>query len=461
MRHANYHEAIELFGYGINAVTADADAASTGAGTTALWRAQIGEAQVALGQHVDARAHLAHALRELGHPVRRSPAGLASAVAAQLGRQVYHRIRAIRTNRTAPQAILAAAAAYEQLGYISYSAGEVLGGIHAALTMLNLAERVAPSPLLARSYAGLSLAASLAGPRALADVYERRALAVAEGLHDPATEAHVLWVAALRAGGEARWDLVEAAAERALALAERVGDGRLCVMTLSTRAGGAVLRGDLEAALRYGHIGLETAFARGNRLWEAWSLGGVIEAELVGGDLAAAIAHAERALAIYSEEADHAEELRVSGLLSLAALRTGDGERARRLARVTLQRSRETSVTVFLSYSGVAEAAEVILALAEADTPAAAVADPATRRELRTACRALARFARVFPLGRPRHVLARARSLSLLGRRRRSRAAFLRAATLAAARGMPLEQLRVTQAMSRHAERLGERTDPS
>jgi hypothetical protein len=187
----------------------------------------------------------------------------------------------------------------------------------------------------------------------------------------------------------------------------------------------------------------------------------VIEAELVGGDLAAAIAHAERALAIYSEEADHAEELRVSGLLSLAALRTGDGERARRLARVTLQRSRETSVTVFLSYSGVAEAAEVILALAEADTPAAAVADPATRRELRTACRALARFARVFPLGRPRHVLARARSLSLLGRRRRSRAAFLRAATLAAARGMPLEQLRVTQAMSRHAERLGERTDPS
>jgi tetratricopeptide (TPR) repeat protein len=457
MRHASYHEAIELFGYGIDAVTADSDAATImGARTTAFWRAQVGEAQVALGQHVDAREHLARALRELGHPVRRSSVGLATAVAGQLGRQVFHRLRAARKNHQASQVLLAAAGAYEQLGYIYYSSGEVIAATHAAVTMLNLAERVAPSPLLARSYAGLSLAASVAGPRVLAETYERRALAVAEALQDPATEGHVLWVAALRAGGEARWDRVEAAAGRALALAERVGDGRLCVMALSTRAGGAVMRGDLDAALRHGHLGLETAFARGNRLWEAWSLGSVVEAALLRGDLAPAIAHAERALAIYSEEADLAEELRVSGLLALAALRTGDGDRARQLARATLQRSRETSMTAFLSYSGIAEATEVVLALAEAETPAATVADPATRRELRTACRALARFARVFPVGRPRHALARARSLSLVGRRRQARMAFRRAAILAETHGMPLEQLRVAEAMSRHAERLGE-----
>jgi class 3 adenylate cyclase/tetratricopeptide (TPR) repeat protein len=447
MRQGSYHEAMELFDYGLQMSSKldEGTAHPVSHAIMALWKAQLGEAQVALGLHDAARGNLIAALGLLGHPVRAGSLGLVSDVTGQLGRQAFHRLAGRRRWPRMPEPSIfpAAAVAYEQMGYIHYSAGETLPGVCAAIKMLNLSERARPTPVLARSYAAMSLATGLVGLRRLADAYERSAVACATNLGDPTTEAHVHWVAALRAAGEGRWEQVEDASAHALALAERSRDDRLRIMILSTRASGALLRGDVERARMFGEQALDTAFAKGNRLWEAWALGGLAEVSLVLGDVERTVRTCERAVAIYADESDRAEELRVSGLLALAVLRGGDRDRARLLARGTLDRARAGNLTAFQAYAGIAEAAEALLDLAQHDGHAGGALNLETRRDVRAACAGLRSFARVFPIGRPRHALARARALALSGHGWLARTAFRRAAALAAAKQMPYERARI------------------
>src|SRR5947208_361472 len=101
---------------------------------------------------------------------------------------------------------------------------------------------------------------------------------------------------------------------------------------------------------------------------------------------------------------------------------------------------------------GVAGAAEVYLTLWES-TPAG---DGATGRGLRRRARqagdALDRFARVFPIARPRADLCRGRFYRLAGRRPRAARAWCRSLQAAERLEMPFEEGLVHFEIGRHAE---------
>jgi hypothetical protein len=107
------------------------------------------------------------------------------------------------------------------------------------------------------------------------------------------------------------------------------------------------------------------------------------------------------------------------------------------------QSKRPTSFYLFEGYAGVAEV--------NLDRWEVGDRSPATRLAARQACAALRRFARVFPIGRPRARLLQGRLLHLSGYPGRARAAW-RASLAAAERlRMPLDTALAHGQLGRHA----------
>jgi len=99
-----------------------------------------------------------------------------------------------------------------------------------------------------------------------------------------------------------------------------------------------------------------------------------------------------------------ATEILTHGGLAVAWLRQGDFEGARREADTTLQLIRSSPTTGFVTFEGYVGAAEVYLSLWEAET--ANAEQPLAQSDMRAlalpAVKLLARYARTYPLGRPR-----------------------------------------------------------
>lgn len=439
MLQGNYQEAVELFEYGLRSRRAAARTEDGQSSAPARWSKQLGEAQVAMGRHTLGRSSLEIALHGLGHPIPGGRLGVNAAIGLQLGRQLAHRLLPRRAGgpcRRPDSVWTMSAEAYEQLGYIYYAAGETRLGIHAALRMLNLSERARASPVLARAYAAMSLSAGVVPLRRLAGLYERAAARTAQELDDPLTQAYVGWISALRAVGEGRWARVEAGAGYALERSERLGDRRLRVMSLTTLASAAYLQGDLDRALERARTLLATAREHGNRLWEAWAWNALSGITQMQGDDDATLAQCQRALDILTEESDRTEEIRASGMLGCALLRLGRPDEALAVARRARDLIASGDLTSFDTYEGLAGVCEVALCLAEAAVAQGGVLPPTLRRDTQGACAAFRRFARVFPVGRPRSGVASARLLVLRGKRRRAARSFETAIRTAAALGM-------------------------
>ena len=362
---------------------------------------QEGEVQVALGRHGEAGAQLERALAILGAgvPSRRTAAALLAA--GQVVRQLAHRALPAGPAH-ADDTDLRIARAYEQLGYVYYAAGDTVQGIHAALRMLNHAERAAhASDVLARAYAAMSLTVSVTPLRAAGGFYERMARTVAARLREETTSGWVNWIAALRAAGEGRLETVRRASLDAVACAERAADQRLWIMATLTGAWGANQEGRHEFAFELAETALERALTHGNRLWEAWALIARAEAAIEHGDPAATAEDCRRALDILAEQSDRTEEIRAGGLRARALFRLGERDDASlEAAAHVLSAAEGVDLTAFNMFEGFAGLCEFYIGLA-ATEPASAGRE--RLNDARRALRALARFRRVFPVASARY----------------------------------------------------------
>lgn len=448
LRQGHYHEAIEFFRYALESPSSARATVSPNQPTgeiprTALWSKQLGEAQVAIGRHGMGRDSLEAALHGLGHPVPQSELAVCLSVARELARQVTHRLLPrwiYRTRRVPSEWLVTSAEAYEQLGYIYYASGETLRGVYGALKMLNLSERAALSSVLARSYAVAAMAAAVTPLRGVVSLYEKAAGFVANELGDSSTEAYVGWIAAVRAAGEGDWDRVESGAGAALEPAARLNDWRLQMMSLETLASGAIFQGDFERARELSQAQLAIAGEQANRLWEAWALNSLTEATRAAGEDKSAVERCQRALPVVVEEADREEEIRANGMLAASLSRLGRFDEALTAARRTADLIARTDLTSFVTYEGFAGVCEVMLNRAEAVLARGGIMPPALWKDTERSVLAFVRFARVFPVGRPRSMVMRARLLALRGKRRRAERALGRAVAEAERLRMPQEK---------------------
>ena len=447
MRNGNYHAVTELYGYALETLASHDDTAPAPrngeAPREARWSGHLGEAQVAIGIHDAARSSLEQCLETLGETVPGAMPLLGAAVLRESARQLYHRLFPSRTEAArafeSPRLSLAANT-YEQLGYVYYSAGETTRGLFAALRILNLAELAGLPDLMARSYAVMSLTASVIGQRRLAALYDRRAVRLSRETNDALAGAYVGWITGVRASGEAKWNLIAMRVEPALHTARHAGDRRLEIMCLQTLGWPPYVAGDVERMTELADAQLVLARESNNRLWEAWGLNSHSEACLMAGDFRTVIRNSQRALEVLAEECDRAEEVRSLGLLSVSLLRLHRNDEALAAAHRSLALIRKTEMTNVSMYEGFAGACETLTGLAEQAFARNRAIPKTLRRDANRAADTFARFAKKFPVGRARAHAIRARLVILDGRAEAARTEFNRALRAADDYEMPNEK---------------------
>jgi hypothetical protein len=175
----------------------------------------------------ESRRFLEAAFDLLGARIPRG-AGLLPGLVVQILREVGRRFLSSRDSRARETrgSTLEAARTVGVLFIIYYQANDAIRTVFAALSGLDLAERMAPSPELASSLSTLCLVAGTLPIHPAAAWYRRRALALAESLDHPATVAWVLEVSAVYQIGLGRWGAVQSETDRALSAAAGIGDER-------------------------------------------------------------------------------------------------------------------------------------------------------------------------------------------------------------------------------------------
>ncbi len=168
----------------------------------------LGRAFLGLSRYADCRTHSETGLRLAGFPAPANSLAVALGLLAQTFRLV--RCRFWPSRRETPDsekaALREAVLAYEALAETYFYQGDGLRTLYAAMSTLNLSERLGPSPELARGCATLSGIAGLFRLRKISDHYSARALEILAKLDDPAAEAWVFILLGLSRFGEGQWE---------------------------------------------------------------------------------------------------------------------------------------------------------------------------------------------------------------------------------------------------------------
>ncbi len=327
--------------------------ASHDAVRAARWRRFAAQAATALGQLGLSRTYLDQAATLLG---QRVPATRAGMLLASLGRYARHRMfgrwQALHVSTEAHRE---AALVHEQLGQVAYFQNQKLAALYASLTMLGKAERVGPSPELARAYATMCMMATVAGRHPLAAQYYRRAHATTEHAQHAAETAHVQYFTALHDISRGRWTQAQAALERVAYHYECGGDWRRWGESVASLQCLAFLQGRFAHAMQ-GWADLESSAARhGTAIPQLWGKLGQGACLLHLGQLHAACILLEDVREQLADMPLPPAHITVSGLLALAYWRSAEHERALEMVDSVERVAASSSVMMFtclLGYMG-------------------------------------------------------------------------------------------------------------
>ncbi len=420
----------------------------------ACWERQLGEAYLGLGQLLHSREHLARAVALSGRPVSATGPKLFISLLRQLWQQALHRAGYIRDRAKSAaerEALLESARIYDLLAEIYYHANEIVAAIYCAQRALNLAERAGPSPELARAYANSCYAAGVIPLHPLAQAYSRLGRDIAARIDSGgATEARAAIVTSAYSTGVGEWEKIQISLDKAKKICWELGDWHQWGNCTAILAKVAYFRGDFGLGIELWAQGGEVALRNGDILQQAWGLNGQAEGLLRQGEVDKAASLLEESLRLFAQNRDRVSETATWGMLAIARLERGEGQLAFSTALKTQERLEQlSSPNSYYLLEGYASTAEVYLTLWEAK-PAG---DVAALAQLSTkACKALHRFARIFPVGEPRAWLWQGLYDWLRHRcAYRARSAWRKSLAAAERLAMPYEQARAHWEIGRHA----------
>ena len=419
--------------------------------TRARWERQLGEAYHGLGRLLESRTQLERAVARLGYPVREGGGHELLALAAELLRQARALVLPPGPQAQDGGAALSEAArAYALLAQLAYYDGQLLASTFAAVRGLNLAERAGPSPSLAGAYAAAQIAAGAVPP--LADLYRRRAQAIAARLDHLPTDGWLAEAQALHDVAHAHWRQARAALAVGLSVADHLGDLRRRAECVATACLVEAHQGRFRAALD-GCDELQTIGLRsGDVQVQTWGLIGAAENLLSlgeGGRAETLLGEAEALLAQNFGGA-RAEEVWAYALLGRAALRRRATDVARALANAAAGLLGRVPPAAIYALGGYAAVAETYLGLWEALPADERAARRAMGEVARRACQSLGRFALVFPVARPAALTWRGLHAWHSGHQGLALRRWAAAAALARRQGMPYEEARARFQRGRH-----------
>jgi hypothetical protein len=321
----------------------------------------------------------------------------------------------------------------------------------ASLWGLNEAERAGDLDLTAQAQAGTGMIVGTVGLRRLAARHLRAASAAAERADDPFTACWLGIVGGLHWIGVGDWAAVEAGAARALAILRRTPMHRWADEVVLIAAIARYLTARYPEAAAAAAEGMASGRERRDPIVHLWGLANLIEATLRADPDAPAVAGwLEEAARLLPEVAriDAARIHAAAARVHLAAGRPADAWQATRTADRLVGPGPSFVQYALEAHAGVPE---VCLALLERDGGGAAGVDPAELRATAAAgVRRLRRYARTFPMARPRALICLGWSDWLDGHPAAARRAWAGAVREAERLRMPYELARAHHELAGH-----------
>jgi hypothetical protein len=424
----------------------------------AQWRRRLGEAYVNLGMWPEGWAQLERALDTAGYRLPASKTGWGAGVAAQVLTQAAHWLwRPVAETRPADAAelLIDTVRAFQRICSVSYVTGRKGPLFYCVLAALNLAERLPLSPELATLYASAANIAGLVPLHRLARAYLERAQRAARALNDPAVDARILGRTSVYRLAIGDWSAC-GDVERSMVLADQVGDPFQWEESAAIRARAAHLRGEFDRSVYLGAELRERSVASRTAVHEVWGIDAEAWGFLYLGEHAKALERANLGLA-RPGRGDRIQLLDLLGVSALAHLYEGRPKDAREAADRIATALGTSARPGHFFVLGMSAAAEVFVALAEADAGASERAD--ALEQATRACTRIERYARINPPARARALLWRGCIESIRGRAARARATWKECLWNAELFSLPYEAARAHYEMGRALGKADARRD--
>ncbi len=367
--------------------------------------AQLAEAHFQLGALDKVQEHGALALAQYGHAMPRSTLGWLAGLWWQIGMKILEGLfpsRFVIDGEEKRRVRYEAMQVQERVTEVFLYGEQPLQVIWSGLKALNLGNPVGTTRELARVYSLMAVIVGSVPLHKLAQKWADRALDLARELAHPICFVTVYIRRAVYFMGTTQWEITEKELREGIQTARDLRDGRHvdeCLITLSKICH---YQGRFEEGAQFAHELYETATGRGDQQCIGWGLLGMVENMVRLGrhdDVADGFVEVETWV---NEGAQNTEKICPVGMMALARCRRGEHEEAKRLAAWAVELSKTTNTLVYWTCSGMSAAAEVHLRYWESGEQGgeAEWADGA-----RQMVKALKGFARVFPMGRPAHLL--------------------------------------------------------
>jgi len=432
LRHAAYREAIEHFRQAIDL------AAHRPARVRARLLAAAARAAFGAGDATLTDLHAQRALAMLDAPLPETNASWLLLLGRQLATQATHLAGVVRGRAHTEDdrsALRDAATIAGVMTHRYFYSDDAVAMLTTSLLSVNLAERASAETAVSRPYTMIGFVAGMLGAERLARSYFARARAGAT--NDPIEHAFALTVEGVHDSGRGSWHTAEQAMRRAESLLEGVHDPVMTELTLTAHGHLEFYSGRvLDAERRFEEL-LRSARVRGSEQHETWAQFSIARSLVARDRCADALPLLESAQRALARRPELQSEIICHGLLATVYSRLRMPDRALVAADATAHRIERARPTGFPALEGYRGAIEAYLALGEL-------------RRARRIVRALASFARVFPIGRPSLEYFRGELARASGKSERAMKFYENARKEGAARAMPREEAEARVALSRY-----------
>lgn len=408
------------------------------------WERQIAEAYYSLSELTKSLNHLKQAIKLIGWETPEAGAGLITALLSEVFKQIQFRMRPKSITEaqlpsfqddTQQARLLEGALAYVRLGQIYYQMNQPVLLIFGTMHGINLAEKAGlKSPILVRCYTNMCIATGVLPRHDWAISYRNRAHAMGRDVGDLPSLSYSLAGCGVYEIGSALWDDTEKDFTEAIEIDSRLGDIRHLDESKSLLSIARFHQGDFKHGLETAAEVLENATKRQDPIPQVWSHSLRAEIHLRQSkpdSFEIAITEYEKALKLLEKNIDQASTIRAEGALALTYWRKGNSLQALDLAAATAKKTVGTPTAPY-AIEGYAGAAEVFLNAWENG-------ELKHRANAQKACKALKKFAGVFPLAVARANLLQGRLDWLNGKTDRARTSWETVAKEAEKSRLPYE----------------------
>jgi tetratricopeptide (TPR) repeat protein len=251
--------------------------------------------------------------------------------------------------------------------------------------------------------------------------------------------------------GVGKWQDARLVLEQAADICDQLGDRRRWGTNWTLLAQVAYYEGDFARGAEMFEQLHDEARHSGDVLQQAWALGGQGQNMLRLGRLEHAGELLEQANTALAENRELPSQISNDGLLAVCWLRRDDLPRAHEAARATAALLESVAVpAAYYLIEGYAGVAETYLALWEASGGTAPAERMALALRAEQACTALANYARIFPIGKPRMLLCKGLHAWLAGHPQRAHTHWQKGLEAARRIAMPYEEGLLHYEVGRH-----------